>query len=107
VLILELGVLGLALVLLTCYLIYRDARVVAASDDGLMGALAAGWAGVAAVVVVATFYKTTIASDALSYLFWYFSGLVSAHRVRLARLPVVAPALQPANAPARLRTRAA
>jgi hypothetical protein len=84
--ILEIGVLGLLLVLVTNYLVYRDARVVADADDGITGALAAGWAGVAAVIGVSFFYKNITTSEAITYLFWFFSGVVAAHRVRLARV---------------------
>jgi hypothetical protein len=83
VFILEIGVLGLGLSLLIDYLIYRDARVVAETDRGLVGVLAAGWAGVTGVIVIATFYIPLGAVDAISFLFWYSSGLVAAHRVRL------------------------
>jgi len=105
IIILEIGVLGLALVLVIYYLIFRDARVVAEADDGIRGVLAAGWAGVTAVIVVATFYKNTTSSEAISYLFWYFSGVIAAHRVRLARQPVQVSAQEPTNSLARLRQR--
>jgi hypothetical protein len=83
VFILEIGVLGLALTFTVDYLIYRDACAVAEADRGLVGALAAGWAGVTAVIVIATFYIVFGACDAISFPFWYFSGLVAAHRMRL------------------------
>src|SRR5262245_7462501 len=82
---LEIGVLGLLLVMVTSYLVYRDARVVADTDDGIAGALAAGWAGVAAVIAVSLFYKNITTSEAITYIFWFFSGTVAAQRVRLAR----------------------
>ena len=82
VFILEIGLLGLALALLIDYLIYRDSRIVAEADGGVIGTLAVGWAGVTAVMVMATFYAPIAVSEALSYLFWYFSGVVAAQRVR-------------------------
>jgi hypothetical protein len=81
---LELGVLGTALVFVLYWLIFRDAVAVARSDDGLLGWIALGWTGVAALVVVATPYKAMHVYESLSYLFWYFSGLVAAQRMRLA-----------------------
>jgi hypothetical protein len=81
--ILEIGLLGLALTFMLDYLIYRDARAVADADRGLVGALAAGWSGVTVVIVIALFYVSLGASEALSFLFWYFSGVVAAHRMRL------------------------
>lgn len=84
VLILETGVLGLALVMLLYLMIFRDARFVARHDSGLGGAMAAGWTGAVAVIVVATFYVEMMAYGSTSFLFWYFSGLLAAHRMRLA-----------------------
>ncbi len=83
--ILEIGLLGLALTLMIDYLIYQDSRVVAEADAGVIGTLAIGWAGVTAVMVLATFYAPIPVSAALSYLFWYFSGVVAAQRVRLSQ----------------------
>jgi hypothetical protein len=105
--ILEIGVLGLGLVLVLYVLIFRDARVVAETDDRIWGVLGAGWAGVTAVIVVATFYKNITGSEAISYLFWYFSGVIAAHRVRMARVVVPAAVRQPPSSPAILRQRPA
>ena len=99
--------LGLALVLLTYYLIYRDALVTAASDDDVIGTLALAWAGVTVVITLATFYKSIMFSETISYLFWYFSGVVAAHRVRLARPAVGISATKLHASPARLRARPA
>ena len=81
--ILEVGLMGLALVLTIDYLIYRDSRAVAEAENGMIGTLAVGWAGVAAVIVLATFYANLVRCEGISYLFWYFSGVVAAHRCRL------------------------
>jgi hypothetical protein len=80
----EIGLLGIALVLLFYWLIVRDAFVLAMQDSSINGALALGWLGTTAVISVATFYKTMHYFESLSYLFWYFSGLVAARRMRLA-----------------------
>jgi hypothetical protein len=66
------------------WLIFRDSVVVARSDDSLTGWIAVGWAGVTVLMVVATPYKAMHIYESLSYLFWYFSGLVAARRMRLA-----------------------
>jgi hypothetical protein len=89
VFILEIGMLGLLLTLAIEYLVYRDSRAVADADDTMFGTLAAGWAGVSAVIAIAVFYATIDGSEAISYLFWYFSGVVAAHRTRLGRVPAV------------------
>jgi len=80
----EIGIFGLFLSLLVCYLVFQDSRAVADAGPGLLGGFAAGWAGVAVVVAIASFYNVHFASPAISYLFWYGSGLVAAHRMRLA-----------------------
>jgi hypothetical protein len=87
--ILEIGMLGLALSLIIQYPIYRDSRVVGDVDDGVIGTLAVGWVGVSAVIFIADFYATIDGSEAISYLYWFFSGVVAAHRVRLGRVPAV------------------
>jgi hypothetical protein len=83
VLMLETGLFGLGCVLLLFLFIWRDARLVARSDDGMLGALAVGWMGVTGVMVVSLFYNTIIDNGTLSFLFWYFSGLIAAQRMRL------------------------
>jgi hypothetical protein len=83
--ILEIGLLGLTWVLLLNYLIYKDSRAVAELDQRVIGTLAVGWAGVTAVITLGVFYAPIVTSEPLSYLFWYFSGVVAAQRVRLSR----------------------
>jgi hypothetical protein len=83
-LVLELGVLGVALVMLLYWLIFTDSRIVAAYDNNQKGALAAGWTGVTAVFAVSTFYKDLITFEALSCLFWFYAGLIAAERMRIA-----------------------
>jgi hypothetical protein len=79
----ETGMLGLALVLLLYWLVFRDAVFVARHDTSIIGALALGWLGIMVVMVIATFYKTLHAFESLSYLFWYFAGVIAAQRMRL------------------------
>lgn len=86
--VLELGLLGLGLVLAVMWLIYRDARAVANSRDNFIGALAAGWAGVTVVIGIAILYNDVIRQTSLSYLYWYFSGLVAAERMRRSLVQV-------------------
>lgn len=87
-LIIETGLLGLGLVLYLLWVIAGDARRVARYDQGVIGALAVGWVGCVVVLAFGLFWKDIIASAPLGYLFWYFSGLVVAHRMRLARTQV-------------------
>jgi hypothetical protein len=81
-LLLELGVLGLFGVLALLWMIFRDSHVVSQRGDGVISTLAAGWAGVVAVITLSTLYSEVIAPTSLSYLFWYLSGLIAAARMR-------------------------
>jgi hypothetical protein len=80
--IVEIGVVGFALVMLLYWLVFRDALWVSAAGTNLMGCIALGWVGITLVIVVATFYKSIHAFDSLSYLYWYFAGLIAAARTR-------------------------
>jgi len=81
-LVLELGALGLGLILIVMWLVYRDSRAVARRPEGLMPGFAAGWSGVVAVMVLSMPYTNAVAITPLAFLFWYFSGLVAADRMR-------------------------
>jgi hypothetical protein len=79
----ETGILGLVLALLLDWLVFRDAVFVARHDTSMFGALALGWLGVMVVIVIATFYKSLHIFESISYLFWYFAGVIAAQRTRL------------------------
>jgi hypothetical protein len=81
--ILEIGVLGSALVVWLYWMIFRDAAFVATHDKGIKGSIALGWVGMTAVMAIATFYKQTLGFESLSYLFWYFSGLIAAATMQI------------------------
>lgn len=87
----EIGLLGLALTFVLDWLVFRDALYVARHDRTLVGALALGWVGTTIVMVVSTFYKDVKAYDSLSYMFWYFSGVIAATRMRLELAAQAAP----------------
>jgi hypothetical protein len=82
--IMEIGFLGTALVFLLLWHIFRDSLVVAGRDPGLHGAIAIGWTGCTVIIAASVFYKELHLAESLSYLFWYWSGLVAAQRMRLA-----------------------
>jgi hypothetical protein len=94
----EIGCLGLLLVGCLYYLIWRDS-LVARQEESVAGALALGWTGVVCVMFIAMFYKVTIASNALSYLFWFYSGVVAAAalRVRAGSQVPARPVIWPRN----------
>jgi len=80
----EIGLLGLILVLVLYALVLRDAYVVFPQEHTLVGSIALAWLGFTLVVSMATFYKSLHYFESLSYLYWYFSGLVAAERQRIA-----------------------
>lgn len=79
----EIGVLGVFLALAICYVVFRDSLVVARVGVEPYGALGVAWAAVTVIFAMTVFYINHSASTALTYLFWYGSGLVAAHRMRL------------------------
>jgi len=81
--VLELGILGVALMLTLFWMIFRDSRIVAAREPGFLGAFAAGWTGVTAVIVIGFFYKDLTMIEPLTVPFWLYSGVIVAHRMRL------------------------
>lgn len=81
--VLELGLLGVALVLTILWMVFRDARAVAAKDPGYMGAFAAGWTGVTTVIFIGFFYKDLTRIEQLAVPFWFYSGVVTAYRMRM------------------------
>jgi hypothetical protein len=92
---LEIGLLGVTMVFLLFWLIFRDSLAVAQADRGFMGAIAVGWAGITVLMTIAMPYITSHIYASLSYLFWYMSGLVAAARMRLAYAGVPAAAASP------------
>jgi hypothetical protein len=80
----EIGLIGTGLAFLILYMIFRDARV-AREAEGITGAIALGWIAIIGIMFIAWFYKKTIGSDALSYLFWFYSGVVAAASLRVRR----------------------
>ncbi|MEO7775098.1 MAG: hypothetical protein ABIT36_12830 [Steroidobacteraceae bacterium] len=83
-LVLETGLGGLLTAMLLVFLIFLDARVVAGSEPSIEKAIAVGWLGVSALMAMLIFYSDTIVSSPIAFLYWYFSGLVAARRMRLA-----------------------
>ncbi len=109
VFLLEIGIPGTALVFVLYWLVGKDCLTAARKDGGLMGGVASGWIGVVAVMAIATFYTTTHMYASLSYLYWYFSGVVVARATQLAwvREANVAPAKALAQStPSRIAGRA-
>jgi hypothetical protein len=81
--ILEVGFLGFGLLMAVYWLIFQDARVVARKLSETKSTLAAAWTGITVIMALTLFYNKIEGSSAMTFLFWYFSGLVAAERVRL------------------------
>lgn len=88
---LEIGALGFLCVVGLHWMILSDSFNVARSIDDPLSALAAAWPSVITLSVICMFYCSTIVFDALSYFFWYFSGLIAARRMQLALAVVSGP----------------
>jgi hypothetical protein len=81
--ILEIGALGVGLLLVLYLLLLADALAVSRSAD-VFGGLAVGWIGVTALLIASLFYSNVHMADSLSYLYWYLAGTIAARRMRLA-----------------------
>jgi hypothetical protein len=81
----EIGILGVILAFFPFYLIFFDAKVVR-NTAGTSGALALGWIGVLAVLIMCIPYQNIITKNVISYLFCYISGFIAAKHCRMDRL---------------------
>jgi hypothetical protein len=95
VFLIEVGVFGVSLIFLLYWLLYKDTLAVARTDPGLTGSIAAGWIGVVAITPLATLYQPLEAFTSVSYLFWFYSGLMAARRTQLTYAPQQSPANSP------------
>jgi hypothetical protein len=78
----ELGLGGLAIALVLFWMIFRDAFV-ARHAEGITRALGLGWIAVTAVMGLTMFYNVAIQNDALTYLYFFYSGVVVAAATNL------------------------
>jgi len=81
--VLELGLFGVGLILVLYWMMFADSVAVARLDSGLAGALAAGWTGVTAIFLLGIIYTTYYQFPSLTYLYWYFGGIICARRSAL------------------------
>jgi hypothetical protein len=81
---LEFGLLGLIVIGVLFWMVFSDTLTVLRRDDSLVGALAAGWSGVVVIFAIDVFYTTFHEFTSVTYLYWYFSGLICARCVALA-----------------------
>jgi hypothetical protein len=80
---LETGLLGVALWLAFFVMLFRDAWMVSRYRNGLLGGLALGWLGVIPVILISYFYKHIVPVNGIMYLFWFMSGTIIAARYRV------------------------
>jgi hypothetical protein len=82
---LEFGIFGVILIGILFWMVFSDSLAVARSDDGLLGAIAAGWTGVVAVFLISTIYNDFHYFTSVTFLYWYISGIICARRVSMAQ----------------------
>ena len=75
VLLWEVGLIGVALALGFCYMVFRDS-VSGRTAEGVKGDIALGWIGVVLIITLTLFYTNIVTSNAISYIFWFYSGYV-------------------------------
>ncbi len=92
VLLLDFGVVGVALIGVMLWMIFADTLVVARDDESLFGAFAVGWLGVLSMVAIGMVYTIFHEFPSATYLSWYFSGVMCARRMSLAYGSAEAPA---------------
>jgi hypothetical protein len=81
---LEFGVLGVLLIAALFWLVFLDTLSVARRDETLVGALAVGWTGVVVLFALCVFYTVYHEFISVTYLYWYFSGVMCARSRALA-----------------------
>jgi hypothetical protein len=82
---LEFGIFGVVLILALFWMVFADTLAVARHDKNtLIGALAAGWAAVVAIFTLDILYTNFHEFASVTYLYWYFSGMICARRVAIA-----------------------
>ena len=82
---LEFGIFGVALILLLFWLVFADTLAVVRNDKNtLLGAFAVGWAAVVAIFALDIVYTIFHEFASVTYLYWYFAGLVCARRMAMA-----------------------
>lgn len=84
---LELGVFGAVLVMAVMWSVFQDCVVVARRPGEVVPPLAAGWAGVTVLIALGMLYKDLQVHSSLSFLYWYFSGVIAAARMRGLETP--------------------
>ena len=77
----EFGLIGVFLLIMLYVNIFRNSATLA-KDNNFVGAIALGWTGVMAVLSLSVFYNSSILTNEVGFLFWYFSGYLASSLVR-------------------------
>lgn len=88
---LEFGLLGLVMIGALFWMVFADTLAVAREDESLFGGLAAGWTGVVAVFGLGIAYTLVHQFTSMTYLYWYFAGIICARRAWLVRQRALVP----------------
>jgi hypothetical protein len=81
---LELGVFGVLLIGVLFWMMFADTLTVSRRDPSLVGVLATGWIGVVVIYALDVVYTIFHEFPSVTYLYWYFAGLICARCVALA-----------------------
>jgi hypothetical protein len=89
--VLEFGVLGVVLIGALFWMVFWDSVKVARSDDSLTAGIASGFAGVVCVFLISTIYNNFHLFTSVTFLYWYFAGVICARAMALRRGAVRVP----------------
>jgi hypothetical protein len=81
---LEFGIFGVVMIAVLFWLVFMDTIAVAQADNSLIGGIAAGWTGVVPLVALGMAYTILHEFVSVTYLVWYFSGVICARRISLS-----------------------
>jgi hypothetical protein len=81
---LEFGIFGVIMIGVLFLLVFMDTLAVAQVDDSLIGGIAVGWTGVVVLVGVGMVYTILHLFVSVTYLAWYYSGVICARRMSLS-----------------------
>jgi hypothetical protein len=80
---LEFGMAGLLLIGILFWFVFRDSLTVARRDKTFIGDFAVGWTAIVVLTAISTIYTIFHEFTSVTYLYWYFSGVVCAQAMRL------------------------
>lgn len=80
----EFGLIGVIFTFVFISFVLLDSRYLSKRSD-FYGALGMGWFGITIIIMLSMVYKNIISSNAIMYMFWYFSGIVIAKRHELMK----------------------